>query len=368
MAELSQSSIKKPRVGVLGAGQLALMLAEAGAPIGIDVICAGRTGDCAERVAPLIQTDLESPAQVRDFSQMVDVLTLESENVDAAILEGLDNLAPNADSVRIAQDRLLEKNFLREHGFATAPYAAVSSLRDLVAALNAIGTPAILKTRRLGYDGRGQVRIYHADEAASAWAHTGGAPCILEGHVSFTEEASLIAARSRTGEIAFYPLVRNEHREGILRVSTAPFERPDLQAQAEQALHRLLTALDYVGVLTVEFFVTASGLVANEIAPRVHNSGHWTIEGATTSQFENHLRAVLGWPLGSTASKPTIMLNCIGSMPPLEETERFPVLARHDYGKTPRAGRKVGHLTFPAEASAAIAEWKQRLENLEIPE
>jgi 5-(carboxyamino)imidazole ribonucleotide synthase len=355
------STISQPRIGILGAGQLALMLAEAARNLDVKVLCAGRPGDCAEQAATVIPVDLESAQQVRDFAARVDVLTLESENVEASVLEGLTNLAPNAQAVRIAQDRLLEKDFLQLQGLRTAPYAAVGSLRDLHSALEHIGAPSILKTRRLGYDGRGQVRLTHIDEAASAWAHTGGAPCILEGMVPFGAEASLLAARSRTGEFAFYPLVHNIHRAGILRKSIAPYPRPELQSAAEAHVTRLLQQLDYVGLLAVEFFVAGDVLIANEIAPRVHNSGHWTIEGATTSQFENHLRAILGLPLGSTASSPTVMLNCIGAMPALNETAAFPAISRHDYGKTPRRNRKVGHLTIPAAEADLIAAWEQRL-------
>ena len=349
------------RIGVLGAGQLALMLAEAAPSLGLEIICAGRPGDCAGQAARIVTVDLENPEEVREFSKTVDVLTFESENVEAAVIDELPNLAPNARAVKIAQDRLLEKDFLRAQGIATAPYAAVNSLHDLQAALETIGAPSILKTRRLGYDGRGQVRITHVDEAGAAWAHTGGAPCILEGMVRFDLEVSLIAARGRSGDVVFYPLVHNVHREGILRVSTAPFERGHLQQLAESYLTRLLTALDYVGVLTVEFFAVGDTLIANEMAPRVHNSGHWTIEGSETSQFANHLRAIAGLPLGPTKSKPTVMLNCIGTMPPVEATQLFPSLARHDYGKTARPGRKVGHLTFPANEAADIAYWNQEL-------
>jgi 5-(carboxyamino)imidazole ribonucleotide synthase len=355
----------RPRIGILGAGQLALMLAEAARNldrnIEIDIVCAGRTGDCASQVAPVVAVDLESAPQVRAFHDTVDFLTIESENIDASVLQNLSRLTPNVEAIRIAQDRLLEKDFLRVQGIATAPYAAVSSLRDLHAALDSIGAPSILKTRRLGYDGRGQVRLTHTDEAASAWAHTGGAPCILEGMVPFDLEVSLIAARNARGEIVFYPLTRNIHREGILRTSIAPFENPALQSLAESHMRSLLEALDYIGVLAIEFFVTGDTLIANEIAPRVHNSGHWTIEGSDTSQFENCLRAMLGIELGSTASRPTVMLNCIGTMPPLSETEKFPKLFRHDYGKQARPGRKVGHLTFPATESATIEEWQHRL-------
>ena len=188
-------------------------------------------------------------------------------------------------------------------------------------------------------------------------------PCVLEGMVNFEAEVSLIAVRSRSGEVVFYPLIENQHHEGILRTSIAPFVSHALQRQAEGYLEVLLEKLEYVGVLAVEFFVVDGTLLANEMAPRVHNSGHWTIEGSKTSQFENHLRAITGMELGSTESTPTVMLNCIGSMPNESETSKFPELFRHDYGKEPRAGRKVGHLTFPASAHAAIAEWQKRLQD-----
>ena len=366
MSDVQKSTPK--RIGVLGAGQLALMLAEALPALaaklpetrGLEVICAGSPGDCAERVAPLIETDLTDRASVSRFAAGVDLVTVESENIDAAVLQGL-NLFPNARAIGIAQDRLLEKQFFHDCGIDTAPFAAVDSLEDLQQAMAQLGLPAILKTRRMGYDGKGQVRLAHADEAAAAWIEVGEVPCILEGMVSFSSEVSLIAARNGSGEIAFYPLTENHHRDGILRTSIAPCDCAALQPLAEDYLRSLLTKLDYIGVLAVEFFTRDGKLIANEMAPRVHNSGHWTIEGAQTSQFENHLRALLNLPLGATRSEPTVMLNCIGSMPPIAETARFPQLHRHDYGKEPRPGRKVGHLTFPAAETAAIAYWKQRL-------
>ena len=352
----------RPRVGILGAGQLALMLAEAGKRLGVDVICAGRSGDCAAQAAPIVAVDLESAEQVRAFHDTVDVLTIESENVEGHVLANLPRLAPPVEAVRIAQDRLFEKDFLRFNGIATAPYAQVDSLRDLHAALDTIGAPSILKTRRLGYDGRGQVRLTHVDEASSAWAHTGGAPCILEGMVRFDLELSLIAARNTLGEIAFYPLTHNVHQAGILRTSIAPYANTALQTLAEMHMRTVLERLNYIGVLAIEFFVQGDTLSANEMAPRVHNSGHWTIEGSATSQFENGLRAMLGMPLGSTKSEPTVMLNCIGTMLPETETSQFPGLFRHDYGKAARPGRKVGHLTFVAPEAEAIAEWQRRLQ------
>jgi 5-(carboxyamino)imidazole ribonucleotide synthase len=328
--------------------------------LGLEVVCAGQHGDCAERVATVVEVDLSDAAAVAAFAATVDLVTIESENIDAAVLQGL-NLYPNARAVGIAQDRLLEKRFFRECGIEVAPFAQVDSLADLEGAMASIGLPAILKTRRMGYDGKGQVRIYNPEEAASAWAEIGGLPCILEGMVAFDAEVSLLAARAASGAMVFYPLVRNHHREGILRTSIAPFVHEDLQALAEGYLRLVLERLEYVGVLAVEFFVQNDTLLANEMAPRVHNSGHWTIEGSATSQFANHLRAIAALPLGATESRPTVMLNCIGTMPPAAETAAFPGLFRHDYGKQPRPGRKVGHLTFPATETEAIAEWQRRL-------
>ncbi len=338
------------------------MLAQAGNALDVEVICAGQQGDCAEQVAEVIPVDLDDAAAVAGFAAGVDVVTIESENIHADVLQGL-NLYPNARAVGIAQDRLLEKRFFQACGIGTAPFAPVDSLEDLKRALDVTGVPAILKTRRMGYDGKGQARLRSADDAADAWSEVGGVPCILEGMVNFEAEVSLIAVRSRSGEVVFYPLIENHHREGILRTSIVPFVHEALQRQAEGYLELLLEKLEYVGVLAVEFFVVDGTLLANEMAPRVHNSGHWTIEGSKTSQFENHLRAITDMELGITDSSPTVMLNCIGSMPSEAETSKFPGLFRHDYGKEARPGRKVGHLTFPASAHAAIEEWKKRLKD-----
>jgi 5-(carboxyamino)imidazole ribonucleotide synthase len=340
---------------------LALMLAQAGKGLDVDVVCAGQPGDCAEQVAEVMAVDLDDAAAVAAFAAQVDLVTFESENINADVLHGL-NLYPNARAVGIAQDRLLEKRFFEECGIGTAPFVPVDSLEDLKQAITVTGLPAILKTQRMGYDGKGQVRLRDIEDAASAWEEIGCVPCILEGMVSFDAEVSLIAARGRTGKIVFYPLIENHHYEGILRTSIAPFVDENLQRQAESCLVVLLEKLEYVGVLAVEFFVVNGTLLVNEMAPRVHNSGHWTIEGSETSQFENHLRAIAGMELGSTESRPTVMLNCIGTMPTEEETAAFPGLFRHDYGKDARPVRKVGHLTFPATERAAIEEWQRRLE------
>jgi 5-(carboxyamino)imidazole ribonucleotide synthase len=355
------TNASRPRIGVLGAGQLALMLAQAATALDVDAICAGQPGDCAEQVATVVPVDLDDASAVAAFAAGVDLVTIESENIHADVLSGL-NLYPNARAVGIAQERLKEKRFFQECGIGTAPIAPVDSLEDLTDAIETIGLPAILKTRRMGYDGKGQVRLCDRSDAVAAWAAVGKVPCILEGMVRFDAEVSLIAARSRSGKVVFYPLIENHHRDGILRTSIAPFVDEHLQRQAEGYLAVLLEKVDYVGVLAVEFFVVDGTLLANEMAPRVHNSGHWTIEGSETSQFENHLRAIAGMELGSTKSRPTVMLNCIGTMPSLSETSTFPHLFRHDYGKEARPGRKVGHLTFPASEHEAIAEWQRRLQ------
>ena len=361
----------RTRIGVLGAGQLALMLAQAAATLEVDVICAGHPGDCAAQAAPVVAVDLQSAAAVAHFAAQVDLVTIESENIDAAVLRGLP-LYPNAHAIGIAQDRLLEKRFFQQCGIGVAPFEPVDSLADLDRAIQSIGLPAILKTRRMGYDGKGQVRLFQPQDAATAWSEVSlsadaskATPCILEGMVPFDAEVSLLAARNRTGEIVFYPLIENTHRAGILRRSIAPSAYPHLQSLAERYVRDVLQRLEYIGVLAVEFFVVGDSLLANEMAPRVHNSGHWTIEGAQSSQFANHLRAILGSPLGSTESRPTVMLNCIGVMPPLAETALFPTIARHDYGKQPRPARKVGHLTLPASDTAALQHWQQRLAQIE---
>ncbi len=350
----------RSRIGILGAGQLALMLAQAGEALDVEVVCAGQPGDCAEQAAEVVSVDLDDARAVAAFAAQVDLVTIESENIHADVVQGL-NLYPNARAIGIAQDRLVEKRFFQECGIGTAPFAPVDSVEDFNRAIEVTGLPAILKTRRMGYDGKGQVRLRELAAAAAAWDEVGGVPCILEGMVGFDAEVSLIAARGRAGSIVFYPLIENHHSEGILRMSIAPFVNAALQRLAEKYLVVLLERLEYVGVLAVEFFVVGEKLLANEMAPRVHNSGHWTIEGSETSQFENHLRAIAGMELGSTQSRPMVMLNCIGSMPAEHETAAFPQMFRHDYGKESRPGRKVGHLTFPATESAAITEWQRRL-------
>jgi 5-(carboxyamino)imidazole ribonucleotide synthase len=289
------------------------------------------------------------------------VVTYEFESVPVEAAEALAArvpVFPPPKALRVAQDRLLEKSCFRELGIATAPFEAVSSEAELAHALQKLGLPAVLKTRRFGYDGKGQFVLRSAGDVAAAWAAIGGAPSILEGFVRFERELSLLAVRAKSGQIAFYPLVENHHAEGILRKTIAPAPRlsRELQRIAEQYAERLLAELDYVGVLALELFQVDSALVANEIAPRVHNSGHYSLEGSRTSQFENHLRAILDLPLGDTAALgPSAMLNLVGSLPLAKDVLAVPDTHLHLYGKAPRPARKVGHITVRAETETELA-------------
>jgi 5-(carboxyamino)imidazole ribonucleotide synthase len=342
-------------IGILGGGQLGRMLSQAAAHLGFDVaIFTDEPDSPAGRVsAKTIVGNYLDRAALADFARRVHVVTTEFENVPAetaeALIEAGARVAPSPNALAVAQDRFDEKSFFNSAGIATPKFAAIASQADLDAALADIGAPAMLKTRRLGYDGRGQIRITSAADAAGAYARL-GAPGILEGFCKFEREVSIIAARGADGTVAFYDLCENEHAGGILTRTTLPARvDPSVETQARTAAERVLEAFDYVGVLTIEFFVMADGsLVANEMAPRVHNSGHWTIEGALTSQFEQHIRAVAGWPLGATRRIAGIeMINLIG-----ENAANWPALAAdpaarlHLYGKRDtRTGRKMGHVT-----------------------
>jgi 5-(carboxyamino)imidazole ribonucleotide synthase len=259
---------------------------------------------------------------------------------------------PPVDALRVSQDRLLEKKLFETLRIATPPFRAVETLGELRAAVAAVGLPSVLKTRRLGYDGKGQRYLRKPTDVEPAFEALGGVPLILEGFVDFEREVSIVGVRSTTGEVRCYPLVANTHRDGILRVTLAPHRNPALQKAAEIFLKRVLKHFDYAGVLTIEFFVQRGRLVANEMAPRVHNSGHWTIEGAATSQFENHLRAILGWRLGDTSPVGhSAMINFIGTLPDRDDVLAIPGAHWHDYGKEPRPGRKLGHCTIVAASA-----------------
>jgi 5-(carboxyamino)imidazole ribonucleotide synthase len=342
------------RVTVLGGGQLGWMLGLAGIPLGCEfAFLDPGSAATAGAVGDLIVGALDDISAAQRAAEHASVVTYEWEGVPAAtarVLESLAPVYPPPNALDVAQDRVVEKNKLRALGIDTAPFVAVDSVDDLRRAVTEIGLPAILKTRRGGYDGKGQALLRDSADVEAA-APLLSVPCALEGFVSFERELSIVAVRARDGEIRCWPAVENHHREGILRLTRAPAPGLDdvLQDRAEAAIRPLLTDLDYVGVCCVELFDLGDHVLANEIAPRVHNSGHWTIEGAETSQFENHLRAILGLPLGSTAPRgPSAMVNCIGSMPNRDAILRIPGAHLHDYAKTARPGRKVGHVTVTA--------------------
>ncbi|HEX6845145.1 MAG TPA: 5-(carboxyamino)imidazole ribonucleotide synthase [Actinomycetota bacterium] len=345
------------RVGVIGGGQLGRMLALAGHDLGIEVTTLDPAGDSpASQVAPAIVATYEDEGALLDLAACSDVVTFEFENVPAASSRFLADrgvpLYPPPDALAVAQDRLAEKTLFTEVGLPVPTFAAVDDLASLHAAIDAIGVPAVLKTRRLGYDGKGQARVHAHERAEDAWRAVGEVPSILEAFVSFEREVSILAARGRDGEVRAWPLVENHHRDGILRVSYAPAPDIDeLRSVADAHVAAVMARLDYVGVLAIELFVAADGgLLGNEMAPRVHNSGHWTIEGSQTSQFAQHLRAVTGLPLGGTAMRGVAaMVNVIGE--PIEPAGvlAVPGLTIHDYGKTPRPARKLGHMTVTAD-------------------
>lgn len=353
-------------VGILGGGQLARMLALSGASLGLRFLVMDTAADaCAGQFAPLLVGDYRDEAALAEFAAKVDVVTFDFENVPAQSAEWLAARVPVFPSPRalaLAQDRLAEKSLFRELDIPVPDFADVATREQLDAALAAIGTPCILKTRRLGYDGKGQFRIASAADADAAWAALGAQAervgLILEGFVPFQRELSVVAVRGRDGEFRTWPLTENWHVSGVLSSSLAPaVTEAALAEQAGRYALQLAERLDYVGVFALELFCKDGVLLANEMAPRVHNSGHWTIEGAETSQFENHLRAVLGLPLGDTGMRgQACMLNWIGAMPDAGPMLEQPGGHWHDYGKQPREGRKVGHATLRADSRQALAQ------------
>jgi 5-(carboxyamino)imidazole ribonucleotide synthase len=354
------------RVGVLGGGQLARMLALAGAPLGAKFLMLDTdAGACGGQVAALMQADYRDLDALGRFADSIDLATFDFENVPAESAQWLAQRVPVFPSPRalaVAQDRMAEKSLFRELGIGTPAFAAVDSLDGLRAAVASIGTPCILKTRRLGYDGKGQFRLRNEADIEPAWTALAQgndqASLILEAFVPFERELSVVAVRGRDGEFRNYPLTRNWHHEGILSLSLAPATvDPCLAERAVSHARAVAQALDYVGVFALELFERGGELLANEMAPRVHNSGHWTIEGAVSSQFENHLRAVMGLPLGDTATRGcSAMLNWIGELPDCRAALGVPGLHWHDYGKSARPGRKVGHATVRADGPLQLAD------------
>lgn len=348
MTELPQGST----IGILGGGQLGRMLSVAASRLGyrchIYEPGAAPAGDVALKVTT---APYEDEAALRAFAGSVDVITYEFENVPTSaldLLESLRPIRPNRRALAISQDRISEKTFLNDLGLQTAPWAAVNSEADLKSAAEKLGLPAILKTTRLGYDGKGQVKLTDEADIPAAWASMNDAPCVLEGFVAFDREVSVIAARSLDGQVACFDPGENVHREGILRTTTVPARlNPSQRSDAILLAARILNALGYVGVMGVELFVTPQGLLVNEIAPRVHNSGHWTQQGCTVDQFEQHIRAVAGLPLGDgNRYADVVMENLIGDdVLKVPDFLKARDTAVHLYGKgSPRPGRKMGHV------------------------
>ncbi|MDX2148520.1 MAG: 5-(carboxyamino)imidazole ribonucleotide synthase [Planctomycetota bacterium] len=354
-------------IGVLGAGQLGRMLALAGARLGfrfrfLDV----DSSACARGLGEFVPArpdhgGFQDVHALERFAEAIGVATYEFENVPVAAADRLlarVPVLPGPLALATCQDRLNEKNMFARVGVQTPPFATVDSLPELHAAIVRIGLPAVLKARRLGYDGKGQAVLRSPADAEQAWRVVGQAPSILETFVPFQRELSMIAVRGRTGELRTYPLVENVHRAGILRLSRAPAPQvsPEIEQHARHIAMNLLEAMDYVGVLAIEFFEHEGRLLPNEMAPRVHNSGHWTMDGATTCQFENHIRAIAGLPLGDTTMREgqhAGMVNLIGAAPPLSRLAACPGARIHMYDKSPRPGRKIGHVNVVASTPAA---------------
>jgi 5-(carboxyamino)imidazole ribonucleotide synthase len=345
-------------IGIVGAGQLGRMLALSAYPLGLRCLFLDRSAAApGAQVAPILVGDLEDPARLAELAARSDVVTFDWENIGGRALRPLERMTrvrPPRAALEASQDRLAEKALFKALKIPVTPHRAVDRREDLVRAVRALGGRGILKTRRLGYDGKGQHRLERAGDVDAAWARIGQAGLIYEKFQEFSREVSIIGARSAAGDIVVYPLAANTHSGGVLRYSVAPFVDAPLERMARRHLERVMEHLDYVGVLTLEFFVVGGRLVANEMAPRVHNSGHWTIEGCITSQFENHLRAICDLPLGSTrALGHAAMINFLGEMPDKSRLLAIEGLAFHDYGKEPRPGRKLGHCTIVSSAATA---------------
>ncbi|MCH9694383.1 MAG: 5-(carboxyamino)imidazole ribonucleotide synthase [Gammaproteobacteria bacterium] len=340
------------RIGIIGAGQLGQMLGFAARDLGVHCTFVDPASNPPAAVCgDVMQSAFDDPEALTQLAADSDVITYEFENVPVEALQliGAETpVYPPAAALQQAQDRLTEKRLFESLDIPLPGYHAVDSRDDLQAAAESLGLPMVIKTRRFGYDGKGQFVVRHTADLDAAWETLGTHPLIAEQWVEFDYEVSCIGARNVDGDIVIYPLGRNEHRDGILRTSITPLNQPQLVATASDYVERMLEHLQYVGVLALELFVVADRLLANEFAPRVHNSGHWSIEGSETSQFENHLRAILNMPLGPTTSRGHAgMINLIGEIP--AATRRLDIGALHDYGKAPRPGRKLGHVTVTAD-------------------
>ena len=352
-------------VGIVGAGQLGRMLALAGYPLGLDFLFLDpAAAPPAAQLAPVLQNTFTDAAALATLAARCEVVTIDWENVSVADLRKLrqhTRVSPPPAAIATAQDRVSEKRLFEKLGIATTRWRAVGTRRQLDTAVREIGLPGVLKTRRMGYDGKGQAVLRTPADVERAWSQLGPVPLLYEELVPFDLEVSVIGVRSPRGESQVYPLNHNLHSAGILRLTRAPYGNVRLNRMARRHVLTVMEHLRYVGVLTIEFFVRAGRLIANEMAPRVHNSGHWTIEGAVTSQFENHLRAILGLPLGDARARGhSAMINLIGTMPRRTEILRHVGVHLHDYAKEARPGRKLGHVTV-VEEDAARCERRARL-------
>ncbi|MCK6491129.1 MAG: 5-(carboxyamino)imidazole ribonucleotide synthase [Planctomycetes bacterium] len=364
------SADARPLVAILGGGQLGRMLVLAGRRIGVDCRLLVPEAEAAMGMAQVVNAAWDDDDALRRLADGATVATWEVEHVPLGTVERLERLVPMHPAAAVlatVQDRARQKHLYDTLGLATAPWTAPTDLDSCREAAARLGLPLVAKARRGGYDGRGQRILRSQADVSEAWSQRGPDGIILERLMSFTDECSIVSVRGKDGCIRHWPVVENRHRDGILATTLAPHPAwsPGLQARAEAIACTLLRHLDYVGVLAVEMFRNGETLVINEVAPRVHNSGHWTIDGAACSQFENHLRAILGRPLGETAARGhAAMLNCLGTMPDALLTDERGV-HRHDYRKLPRPGRKVGHLTVvgasAAERDARLAVLRQRL-------
>lgn len=353
-------------VGIVGAGQLGRMLALAGYPLGLDFLFLDRDADApGGQVAPILCGEFTDTALLEQLARRSDVLTFDWENVSVAALRALrarTRICPPLAALAASQDRVGEKRLFEKLRIPTTRWRAVDTRAQLARAVRELGLPAVVKTRRFGYDGKGQAVLHTGRDSERAWSRLGGVPLICEEWVPFDHEVSIIGARGRSGEVVTWPLNGNLHAGGILRLTRAPFGPPRWQRTAARYLTRVLEHFRYTGVLTIEFFVRGGRLIANEMAPRVHNSGHWTIEGAVTSQFENHLRAILGLPLGATAALGhCAMINLIGRMPDHGAVLGHAGVHLHDYGKSERPGRKLGHCTLVERTARARDARARRL-------
>lgn len=356
-------------VGVVGGGQLGRMLGVAGIPMGFQFSFLDPSPEAgAAAVGELIVAGYDEEQALDRLRDECDVVTYEFENVpagSAAYLEERVPVWPPPAALAVTQDRLEEKRAFERAGIQAARFRSVDSDADIRAAIDELDLPLVVKTRREGYDGKGQKIIRSKEEVGGTYSDLGEVPLIAEAFVAFERELSLIAVRSTSGEEVFYPLVENHHEDGILRVSRPVEDAGSMQEQAQEFAADLMKSVGYAGVLTIELFEWADGLMANEMAPRVHNSGHWTIEGSVTSQFENHLRAITGLPLGSTEPRTAVaMVNLIGEIPDRESVLGIPGAHLHLYGKLPRVGRKVGHVTVCAPDPGSLSDRLEKLRDL----